>query len=80
MNSQMVLRVPRSHAKKFAGMVRALGVEATPAALLALLVEYADTPEGGEWLQAHYTPPAKHEPEVELPAWLNTSPIAPANK
>lgn len=77
MNTQSIIRVPASHRGRFYAMLLALG-GATPAALVALLVEYADTPEGGKWLRDHFHP-APRAPRTLTPepiSWaLNSSPI-----
>lgn len=79
MNAQAIVRVPKSHQGRFAAMLQAIGAEVTPAALLALLVDYADTPEGGRWLSEHYHPPVKRPSVAPEPiAWFNSSPIASA--
>jgi hypothetical protein len=76
MNAQAIVRVPKSHQGRFAAMLQAIGEEVTPAALLALLVDYADSPEGGRWLSEHYQPPVKGPVVTPEPiSWFNSSPI-----
>lgn len=78
MNDQSIVRVPASHRGRFYAMLLALE-GATPAALVALLVEYADTPEGGAWLRDHFHPAPVRPPRTLTPepiSWaFNSSPI-----
>jgi len=54
-NHQYVVRVPRIHRKQFTAMLDALGGAAHPSALIGLLIDYANTPEGGAWIKKHYS-------------------------
>lgn len=70
----MIIRVPKSHQGRVMAMTRAMGPEATPGALLAMLVDYADTPAGGQWIAEHYRPPVPGPTIAPDPiSWRNSS-------